>query len=256
MSAKKIKKSPKAKKATPAKVKKPVKKAKPQKIEKKAKTKAPVVVPPATKPIPAITAQPPRAPQRKVLGGSSAFIRVENVAETTATVAPVLNQPVIVAPAPKKPTPAEVAPIPKISWQKVSVSLPPQTRFLVSMAENECRAASVWPFPYAKFLAALPDQICGQGLGLLLLELDFEGEALEKKTKFAPDFMQRLMEQERSQLLDLFTATCPEMYRKLKTQIGGAGLSIENLLERYLVAKVDRSFQLTIGAVILRALVS
>jgi hypothetical protein len=42
------------------------------------------------------------------------------------------------------------------------------------------------------------------------------------------------------------------MYRKLATQLGGVGVSIENLAERYLVTKVDRDFQLFMAGLMLR----
>jgi hypothetical protein len=44
------------------------------------------------------------------------------------------------------------------------------------------------------------------------------------------------------------------MSRKLRTQLSGFGVGVESIMDQYLIAKVDRSFQIMLGSVILRVL--
>jgi hypothetical protein len=120
------------------------------------------------------------------------------------------------------------------------------------MAEKECRSASTWPFPYAKFLAALPVKMCGRAFAALLLWSDFDSEAVAQKLSIPVVELEQLLAQEGAHVLEYFTQTCPDMYRKLATQLGGVGVSIENLAERYLVSKVDRDFQLFLARLMLK----
>ena len=92
------------------------------------------------------------------------------------------------------------------------------------------------------------------GLSMMLMSLDLDIPAIAAKIDKDEMFVSSYLARERSGLLDACSNLCPEMFRKIKTQLTGTGVSIDTLVERYVVAKVDKSFQLTIGALVLRAL--
>lgn len=217
--------------------------------------------------LPKHSAVPTRLPLKKIIGpdGVRAVVTSHSVIasaepkHTSESVDDAKSLPVpprlaIVRPAPGPEVTEEKRPMPKLPWSKIPDTFPVATRFVTSMAEKECRAAASWPFPFARFLATLPDQLCGRGFALLLMCLEHEIKVVAQRAGVEPAEVERTVAREESNLIQMFAASCPEMYRKMSTQLGGVGVSIDTLIERYLVAKVDRAFQLTVGAVILRAL--
>lgn len=255
----------------PARKEKPKTKArqkavsKPKPVLKPAKAARPVSAPVAA-PVPS------RAPVRRVMRDDRSIVVVADRVdpEKVVSVSMVLDAPPVVgntalesvelkALQVKTPQPVvrpEVV-LPKqapVAWNNLPLSYPVQSRFYLSMAEKECRAAASWPFPFARFVAALPEEMCGKGMALLLLALEVPVKGISELLGESEAVIEARLERERGELLERCNAHCPEMFRKMKTQIGGSGLSIEALIEKYLVSRVDRNFQLTIGAIVLQAL--
>ncbi len=241
-----------------------------KKIQKKSATKKTLAVKARKAPVKSSTTKkvvkplivkasrtPARAPQRKVNGSDRTLTVVEPrtlPVDEIITLIPVDIKEVQVE-SPQvdvKPAPRVNKPYTRTAWSALPKTFPPHIRFFVAMAEKECRSASTWPFPYAKFLAALPVKMCGRAFAALLLWSDFDSEAVAQKLSIPVVELEQLLAQEGAHVLEYFTQTCPDMYRKLATQLGGVGVSIENLAERYLVSKVDRDFQLFLARLMLK----
>lgn len=203
-----------------------------------------------------------RAPVRKVIGSDRSLTIVEPRVLTEQIVVDdrkvSIEEPIIAPVVTVKPVPAipvATVPIVRVAWTALPKTFPPHIRFFVSMAEKECRSASTWPFPYAKFLSALPVKVCGKAFAAFLLWGDFDSQEIAKKLSIPSNELEHLVAGEGARMLEYFTETCPDMYRKLATQLGGVGVSIDLLAERYLVTKVDRDFQLMIAAMMLKLMV-
>lgn len=218
----------------------PPKKIKPEPSRSKSALSAAVTAKPVA---------PARAPLRKILGVNNSLTVVP-----AATATPLPEPPKVSLPKPPTPAPKIVAEIPKYSWDGLPQHLPAYVKFLIGMAKKECDNALNWPFPFAKFVAALPQEVCGMDFGLLLLNLEHDNAEIARITKLELDLVERAIARGASKMRECFVSICGEMDRKLRTQLAGRGMLVEALIEPYLVAKVDRNFQVAIGAILLKSM--
>lgn len=202
---------------------------------------------PAASPTPVIQNRPP---MRKVVGGYS--VPVKTFKDSSKAESPA------VAPAPPKVSEKNnfdrIISETKYGWSKLPKFIPAQTRFLIGMAEKECENGAKWPFQFAKFISSLPAQLCGVEFAVLILDLEHPAEKIAALCSRDAAFIEDILLRARNNFHDLFAAGCSEMYRKLKTQLAGLGVDLEVLTEQYLVSQVNREFQVTLGAIILKTL--
>ena len=237
------------KKVAPKSAKKPAKKGSPKKIESKKPVIATIVEPAA--PAPVIAPVPNRAPVRRIIGTDKSITivskeapKVENTPQPTTDVV-VLEKP--------KTAPTPTA-LPKTAWNEVSKNVPAHIRFILVSAMKECELAASSPFPFAKFISSLPQQICGTGLALSLLNLENRPEKIAIICKMAHEKVLEYLSNCELDLAQQFSANCPEIDRKWRARLGGAERGIESMIEGSLIAKVEKTFQFTIASLILQAL--
>jgi hypothetical protein len=259
MAKKSIKKT-KLKTKKTAKPSRKLSRIKPKPVKKVLSVPAPLAAmpkgPAVLSVVPSVQAAPPspvpvREPQRKIVGPGNTITIVPKVTPSPApeSAAPsnsiegnvVLTQAI-------QPSPVQA---PKIPWGEINSSIPAKIKFVMQMAQKECEQASTWPFPFAKFMACLPTEVCGLEFALLLMSVDRDVEELSAQTTIGREQIERSLENVKSVLDEKFSSICSEMYRKWTTQLGGPGTSVESLVERYAVARVDRNFQIMLGEVLL-----
>ena len=225
---------------------------------------------------------PTRAPVRKVMRDGKSVIVEPNTAPATLTTSqPEASQVIVttpevvpVFPKGKMPLPTIVTNIPltietnghkpsalesipatpKFSWTGIPKYIPAQIRFILTEASRECEAASTWPFPFAKFIAGLPKEICGVEFALLVLALDREVSTLPELCRLTPERVESLISSGRTSLVHSFSTLCPEICRRWRVHMTGAGREPEGLVEQHLVMKVNRDFQIMLCAIIVQAL--
>lgn len=241
-------------------VRKTVKKAAPARKKKPATAaKAPARKNPAAKAVssPIIvrrenTEPPRRLPVKKVVGVELVRSNSKDSApQSTALVSQASDSQEVKADG--KATLEIVRPA-KAAWDRLPKYVPPHTRFLMSMAKKECEAATKWPFPFAKFIATLPSDICGLEFAMLVLNLEHAVGYIAAKTKLSDSRVADLIVAGNQALSNKFATECLEMNRKVRTQLAGSGVDVDSLIERFLISQVDRSFQVLLCALILKAL--
>lgn len=225
--------------------------------------KAPVAPPVAVEAVPAL---PPRPPQRKVIeggtviplppkpsNGSDEIFAVKSGTTPALTTKQSNSTPtfpnisLVSAPVTEQPKPQAK----KIAWNALPANFPPHLKWMVISAQRECENAAAWPFPFAKFFAALPGTLCAMEFVALLLNLDNNSVEIAEICGLDSDDAENLINSARSNFDELFANTCPDLHRKWRTRLGGSGLGVESLIDQHLVMKVDRDFQLAIGSIIL-----
>jgi hypothetical protein len=142
----------------------------------------------------------------------------------------------------------------KVAWNALPKYLPAQVRFLIQASKTECEKALGSPFPFAKFISSLPQTQCGLEFSFLFLGLEHELDAIAGLCRLNIEQVQKIATNASSNFVAKFSTECGEMYRKLKTQLTGSGVTVDSLTEQYLIQKVDRNFQIMLGAVILKSL--
>jgi len=222
---------------------------------------------------------PTRAPMRRVFGAGNKITIVpkrmpeENLTQTTTVTPTPITVPVqeeqvetssvkVKAPMPtiqeapklvvKAPPPP--APLPKLAWSELPKNYPAPVKFLLSMAKKECDSASTWPFSFAKFVTSLPQVICGREFGLLFMSLERSNEEIASACKLKPEEVEAILVSAENNIKEAFDSTCPEIARKCRTQLAGTGMGLESFIEQYVVSKVDRNFQVMLGAMLLKAM--
>lgn len=199
---------------------------------------------------------PSRAPRRKIFGVGGSSIVVARPSEPLQALeeAPAVQepeQPVVVALA-EQPA---AEPLPKQPWSALPNGFPAQMKFLLNNAEKECEKAGAWPFPFAKFIASLPREICGLSFALLLSgDRERASSDVSELCKLDRDRIDASVSGAEAALQEGFYAVCGEIYRKWTAQLGSAGKRIESMIEPYLLAKIDRDFQIMIGELVLKSL--
>lgn len=221
--AKAVKKKVPQKKATS-------KKAAPKKAEKKSPQKSKPA--PVVKPIPKVVEKPQIKPE---------FIVKRKAPEPT----PVKIAAPEVMKAPSKPAHQNVA------WTNLPLGFPAQIKFLVQMAERECNSISNVPFSFAKFIHALPRDMCGLQFGLLLLTLEHDRESISKLCRMDKEKVDELIDEGREKIGEKFSEMCGDLERKWSGYRKDSGRSLEAVIEPYLISKMDRNLQLLVGAVLL-----
>ena len=155
------------------------------------------------------------------------------------------------APSPKIVKPVEpVQQISKKSWTELSRDFPAQVKFLLRTSQAECEQGKAWPFPFAKFMSHLPQEICGEEFAILLMSLDHDTSQIAKICKLDKERVETVLQNGKLNLKESFNKICPEISRKWVSITGGHGRGVESLIEQHLVAKVDRNFQVMLGSVI------
>jgi hypothetical protein len=205
---------------------------------------------------------PTRAPLRKVYGANNtitivpkpgaqpAAAPVEAAAVPSEPELPVLKE----VPRPEVVQKIEKPERPKLAWTDLPSALPAQVKFLVDAAKKECAGAGAWPFAFAKFIASLPDTLCGFEFAALVMSLEHAPDAIAEICKVDQELVEDMLIRGSSDLQDTFSSHCPEIFRKWRAHIGGSALGVESLVEQHLLAKVDRNFQVMLGAVLLKAM--
>lgn len=159
---------------------------------------------------------------------------------------------------PSSIAPAHAAPaaaIGRVSWNDLPSSLDQDVRKKISRVQEQCKSAASSPFPFAKFISALPIEVCALQFAALLLDLEpnASAPAIAAKLGGTSDTVEALQAEASSILSDLFAQKCPVMYRNWKAQLAGRVVAAQTLIEQHLLGAVDRDFQLLIAQVILRA---
>ncbi len=145
-----------------------------------------------------------------------------------------------------------ITPRPNVPWTALPKTVPPTIRYFVAVAERECRAAARWPFPFARFLAALPSTVSGLTISGFFLSTIGDGARVSDMLRIPADECFALMKSEGDALIELFEKQAPDMARKLRTQLSGVGVPLEQLLERHLVSEVSSDFQVAICHIVKR----
>ena len=237
------------KKSAVSKTKRPTKKVTKPAAAKKKPLKAAVAKKPA-KPEIAAAPLPTRAPVRKIIGaGNTVTIVAKSQSQTVVAAAPTVEEPV---PAPvlkiaEAPKPVLAAVEPKLAWEDAPSYLPPQIRFLALSAKLECEKAAAWPYPFAKFIASLPQDIGAIEFCLALMNVEHEAQVIAKICSLAPERVEAILAYGGDLLRQKFFSNCPEMSRKWRAHSSGSNLSLDSLIEQYLLPKVDRNFQTMLG---------
>lgn len=213
---------------------------------------------------------PTRAPVKRVLGRAPIVQKVteekgSEVAAERADPAPLKEVPLkdtlIVKPLVHRSLPAAdrvpvsekmIAARPNVPWTALPKTVPPTIRYFVAIAERECKAAARWPFPFARFLAALPSTISGLTLSAFFLGTVGDGARISDMLGIAADECFMLIKSEGEALIELFEKQAPDMARKLRTQLSGVGVPLEQLLERHLVSEVSSDFQVALCHIVKR----
>ena len=258
-----VKKTPVSKKAPVAKV------PHERKISAKAKTveKTAVPVPDvAAEPVPVV---PTRAPIRKIFGANNKVISVAEKG-TPLSSAPASSAQASSVPDPEPepkssgpelpifipaiPAVSAAAPLAKVPWNSLPDAVPANVRFLLNSAIKESENASSSPFPFAKFISALPQELCGLEFAMLILNLEHAPEEIGRLCGFTTERVLGLISTGETAITDKFAALCPDMYRKWRAQFAGRTVSVEALIEHHVVSKVDRNFQAVLAGVVLSAM--
>lgn len=87
-----------------------------------------------------------------------------------------------------------------------------------------------------------------------MLSIEQSNERIAELCQLDLDFVEATLESAKGNVLRKFTSECAEMSRKIRTQLTGFGIGVESIVEQYLIAKVNRNFQIMLGSVILRVL--
>ncbi len=209
---------------------------------------------------PALELVPSRAPVKKIFGAGNVVTMVlpkgapihQKSEPAEAHAAEPGLQPAAPEEAPQAEAPVQAAP--KIPWDALPIYLPAQARFAMGSAKKECEAAASSPFPFAKFIAALPARMCAGEFSMLLLSADHDNATAARLCGIDISRVEAILSSASANLLDVFSELCSEIYRNWNAKLGSAGISPESLVEHHLVSKVDRSFQSMLAAMLLRVM--
>ncbi|MCO6431973.1 MAG: hypothetical protein J5J00_14030 [Deltaproteobacteria bacterium] len=208
---------------------------------------SPSTVPPRT--MPELAKQEsltPRQPQRKLIIGGKITV-LPNEARKAAEVQAPAAAPQIS----QRPAEASITSAPKVAWNSLPLPYSAQLRFLLSSAEQECRAAAESPFPFAKFLALLPERVCAKEFALLVMNLSMDIDGISHAISIPREEALSALEKARFSVDELFAGICGPMYRHYAAKLGGSRLDSQELVEKYIVAKVDKRFQYLVSEILL-----
>ena len=141
----------------------------------------------------------------------------------------------------------------KVSWSKLPITLSKELKTELGVIASHCASAASSPFPFAKFLAVIPQELCALQFAALLLETSFDDapEVNAKKIGVSTAQFASLLSDGSSALSELFASHCATMYRSWKAQLVGRVVSAKTLVEHHLIHSIDKEFQQLISRVIL-----
>ncbi len=263
--SKAVKKKPATKKVTSKKV---TAKKSPAKVETAPKKPAKVAPTP-----PIESAPPPRAPVKKVFGANNTVTIVAPKVPTAelppppeAPVAPVVEVLPSIERIPtsktfvleKRKAEPESAPeaesTEKISWSSLPKTIPAPVRFLMNGIKKEAKNASAWPFPFAKFISTLSEEICGLEFALCYLHLEHDVEQIAGLCGMKTEKAESIINSGSVNIFERFAALCPEVSRKWRSRPDGVSMNVETLIEPYLTPRVDRDLQIMLAAVVVKTM--
>lgn len=200
------------------------------------------------------SAAPARAPMRKIIGRDSSI--------QSAEVIPIkpLGDSRINALTPKEvPQPKvvkEEAYIsqPKLLWETLPYTVPAAIRFLVGAAKRECEKAAASLFSFGKFIAALPQELCGLELAFLIMRLEHSHEDVARICRIDSTKLALHLKRVSSAIEDSFGTYCPDISRKFHSQIQGSRKAAAALIEPVLIAEVVPNFQILLAELIVLTL--
>jgi len=149
---------------------------------------------------------------------------------------------------------AEAAPgVARVSWSNLPASLDKDLKSELGVIASHCASAASSPFPFAKLLAAIPQELCALQFAALLLDTSSEDapEVKAKKLGITSAQLASLLSDGSAALSELFASYCASMYRSWKAQLVGRVVSAQSLVEHHLIHSIDKDFQLLISRVIL-----
>lgn len=204
-----------------------------------------------------LAAVPQRAP-RKIVLDAKAGIKVFSAqpppiaVERAAAPEPIPEQD---TPATEPAADAACAPVaPKVEWHALPEPVPLYLRALATFSAAECQRASSNPFPFARFVAELPNLIGGYEFLCLVLALEHNADAIAGMLRLETATVASACQVAEELLREALYGRCPETHRQWSAMLNGPGAEEQLLMERYLVPGVERGFQLLIGRLLLKAL--
>jgi hypothetical protein len=143
----------------------------------------------------------------------------------------------------------------KVAWDALPSSISKELRTTLTSLREQCESAAHSPFPFAKFLAAIPHELCAEQFAALLLDVepDTSPDAIAQKLGKDSASIASLLSDAAANLSDLFAQKCPVMYRNWKAQLAGRVVSAQALMEQHIIGTVNPEFQVHIAQVVLRA---
>ncbi|NDC39869.1 MAG: hypothetical protein EBZ48_17860, partial [Proteobacteria bacterium] len=150
---------------------------------------------------------------------------------------------------------ASAAALQKVSWAELLPSMDKEIRSRLGEIQQHCEAAGNSPFPFAKFLSAIPQQLCAMQFAALLLDCEpnTSEDSIAKSLGQEHSTVDSLLTEGSTHLSDLFGQLCPVMFRNWKAQLAGRVVRAQTLIEQHLISSLNKDFQILVAQVVLRA---
>jgi len=147
-----------------------------------------------------------------------------------------------------------ISPQRKVAWDKLPKYFPPHICFLINAAKQECAAAQGWPFPFGKFIADLPNEICGLGFAYLIMSLSNKMPEISRLCGVTAKEIEDSVEQAIMVLDDKLSSCSTELHRKIRALRGDLQSAVEAIVSPNQITGVDRNFQLMLAHILLRSI--
>ncbi len=125
---------------------------------------------------------------------------------------------------------------------------------LVDAVRKACEEAARWPFAFARIISAIPSTIGMYEFLAVVLSDELATPVIARFMRIESEQVDTLHGIACERLRDKFSELCSELCRKWEMVVSGNGANAHLLIERYLVDGIDRSVQMLIGHVLVRAI--
>ena len=226
----------------------------PKQAKSKAAPKArPAIKANETASMTATTPLTPRLPMRKIFGRDSTIQSAEVIqiraANNTA------NNTAAPHTAAAQAEPQESFELqPKLMWETLPYTVPAALRFIVGAAKRECEKAAVSLFSFGKFIAALPQELCGLELAFLIMRLEHGHDEIARICGLDAASLAAHLQRASTVIENSFGAHCPDISRKFHAQVRASRKAAAAMIEPVLIAEVDPNWQILLAELILLTL--
>lgn len=141
------------------------------------------------------------------------------------------------------------------TWSSSRAHYPLEARAFLGLVEWQCKLAGAWPFAFARFMSKIPQRLGSDEFLALAGAVDRAVGEVGRAFEWEESQTAALIERGRQQLLGLFEGECPDVHRQWNIALRGAGVVVDQLVQRYVVDSLNREFQLLLGRVLAQAMI-